>query len=230
MDCMGNAGMPPVEPTPRPEVLGVSDGSDGEGAAGDEEVKFTETDDVRNVIRDLQHNQTEIVPAPRQLLEQLPQQYIDGLETIPVNPEAPWDEAGEEILRCWMAEAEAASKAHQATGYKLKRRYKALQFAVISSAVALFLINSLVPCNADLVGHIVHVVFSAINLLVAQITGFLNYGSKYQEHFEYEGHYSRYAIDIMEILATDTDFRAPKDKTIAELRERKKQLVSAPEL
>lgn len=187
--------------------------------------------DVRQVVRDLPHNQTEIVPAPREFLEQLGQQYIDNLETVPVNPEAPWDGAGEQVLHRWMAEAKTSSADHQKAGYKLKKRYKILQFALIISATIVFVESALIPCNTDQFALVaIRVVFTAINLLIAQLNQALNYGSKYQQHFEYEGKFAQYALDIEEILATDIDFRAPKDKTITSLLERKKQLVNAPEL
>lgn len=187
---------------------------------------------VRDIVSGSEHNQAIITPASQQYIDQLDPRYINGLETIPVTPEAPWDQRGEVLLRDWMDDAKKSSKDHRDTGYKLKRLYRQISISVIVSAGVVFLLTSLFPCNTtNEVYKYIKVVVSFISLIIANISSFYDYGPKYQSHFQYEGYYMRYYIDIQEILATDTDFRPPKDKTIVEFRERMGNLVtSAPEL
>lgn len=186
-------------------------------------------DHVREIVRGEQDNESEIVVAPDELIRQLDQRVLDGLDTIPVTPEAPWDDAGERLVRVWMDAAQTASSEHRATGYKLKFRHKLLSIANIFATVLVFIFTSLFPCTDEPAYRGLNVTAAALALFVASVISHFNYGSKYQQHFEYEGHYAKYAIDCEELLATEPDFRAPKDKTLAELRERKKQLLNAPE-
>jgi hypothetical protein len=156
---------------------------------------------------------------------------LHNLETVPVTAEAPWDQTGEALLRVWLDEAKDESKGHKTTAYKLKRYYRRLSIAVIISTGLVFLVTSLFPCTNEDAFKFIQVIVSFISLILANIASFYNFGPKYQEHFQYEGLYMRYAIDVEEVLATDIDFRPPKDKTIVEFRERKGNLVtSAPEL
>lgn len=188
------------------------------------------SDEVRRTVASAHHNQAEVLVAPNEYIEQLDQRFIDSLETVSVTPEAPWDDQGESLLRDWMAAAQASASAHQRTGYKLKFRHKALQFSSIMSAVVVFIVSTLFPCTKEDPYRYIQVTASGVAVGITQVQTFLNYGTRYREHFEYEGHYIRFATDIEELLVTDRDFRAPKDKSITEFRERKKQLVNAPEL
>lgn len=189
------------------------------------------TDSVRETIAGTEYNQADILPAPEDYLRQLDPAILRALETISVNPEAPWDEAGEKLLRDWMDDATKCAKGHAKTGYKLKRRYKGLAMCNILATGLVFLVSSLFPCTSESAYKYITVVISFISLLVANTHTFFDYGPKYQRHFEYEGRYYKFVVDMEEILVTDADFRPPKDKSIAELKERKGNLVTtAPEL
>lgn len=202
--------------------------SDNEHQHG--ETESIQSNDIRQIIAPTTDNQGEIVVASQQYLDQLDPVFLNGLETISATPEAPWDEIGERLLRDWMDEAKKSSLAHQATGYKLKSRYLYTQYLVIVATVLVFVAANMFPCTDQQEYKYIQIGFAAFNLFISSFAAFRNYGETYQSHFEYEGHYIRYATDIEEILVTDRDFRVPKDKTIAELKERKKQLANAPEL
>ena len=187
--------------------------------------------DINRLLSGSPHNELDLVPAPQSFLDRLSSEYINNLETIPVIPEAPWDTNGEELLHRWMVEAKDMAKGHKKTGYILKFRHQRLSIAVILSAALVFLVSSLFPCTTIKVYKYIQVGFSFLGLVIANTNAFFNYGARYQLHFEYEGKYRKYAIDIEEILATQVEFRPPKDKTIVEFKERKGQLVtSGPEL
>lgn len=186
---------------------------------------------VREIISGTHHNEAEIIRASQQYINQFNPEYINGLETIPVTTEAPWDERGEILLRNWMDEAKTNSAKHKTTAYKLKKSYRALSLGVILSTGFVFLVTSLFPCTDQVAFKYLQVCISFSSLLIANIASFYDYGPKYQAHFQYEGYYMRYYIDVQEVLATDADFRPPKDKTVVEYRERMGNLVtSAPEL
>jgi hypothetical protein len=185
---------------------------------------------VRELVSGSRTNETEIVRAPKQYLDQFDPEFLHKLETIPVTTEAPWDLKGDVLLRVWLDEAKESSKGHRNTGYKLKKNYRILSISVILSTGLVFLITTLFPCGDDS-----HKYFSAIisfiSLILANFAAFFDFGPKYQSHFQYEGLYQRYVIDINEILSTDVEYRPPKDKTLVEFRERMGNLVtSAPEL
>ena len=102
---------------------------------------------------------------------------------------------------------------------------------MIISAGFVFLFSSLFPCTVDETYKYIQVSMSFGSLILANLSSFYDYGPKYQSHFQYEGYYMRYYINIEEILATEVDFRPPKDKTTVEYRERMANLItSAPEL
>ena len=187
--------------------------------------------DIGSLLARSPHNAVDLVPASQQYIDQLDPEFVNRLETIPVIPEAPWDEQGEKLLCRWMVEAKDFATGHKRTGYILKRRHQRLSISVILSASLVFLTSSLFPCTLNQTYKYIHIFISFISLAIANINGFFNYGANYQRHFEYEGKYRKFAIDIEEILATRADFRPPKDKTLVEFKERKGQLVtSSPEL
>lgn len=186
---------------------------------------------INDVIRNTLYNESEIAKAPEEYLNHFSQQYINNLETVQVTAEAPWDENGEKLLRRWMAQAKDCSKAHRSTAYKLKHLYRLLSITVIITASCVFLTSSLFPCTVEPVYKVITVFISFINLTIANISNFFDFGPKYQLHFQYEGLWIRYALDIEELLVTDHDYRPPKDKSIVEYRERMGNLISsAPEL
>lgn len=187
---------------------------------------------VREIVCSATYNEAEIQPASGQYLDRIGSDYINRLETVPVTPEAPWDQRGEILLRSWMDASKNSSTNHKRTGYRLKKLYRTLSIAVIILTGLVFLLTSLFPCGTSNNSFKYIQVFSSfLSLIVANLSSFYDYGPKYQSHFQYEGLYMRYYIDIEEILATDIDFRPPKDKTIVEFRERMGNLLtSAPEV
>ena len=185
---------------------------------------------VRELVSESSTNETEILRAPKQYIDKLDQEFLHQLETIPVTAEAPWDLKGDVLLRLWLDEAKNSSKGHKNTGYKLKKIYRILSISVILATGLVFLVTTLFPCEDDSHKYI-SAFISFSSLILANIAAFFDYGPKYQSHFQYEGLYQRYVIDINEILSTDVEYRPPKDKTLVEFRERMGNLVtSAPEL
>lgn len=155
---------------------------------------------------------------------------IDPIKTIQVSQEAPWDSAGEDLLRVWLATAKQQATSHRKHGFRTKRFYKLFGISSIVTAAIVFLIANLELSVLEGTDTIVHVFAAFINLLIVNLNGFLDYGPKYQRHFEFEGNFAKIAIDIDEILAIDPDFRSPKDRTLAEYKEKIGNLVrSAPE-
>ena len=186
---------------------------------------------VRNIIRNTNYNESEIVRAPDDYLDLLERGFTDKLETIHCTSEAPWDGAGENLLRRWMDEAKDNSILHKKTAYKLKHFNRITSICVIFSTALVFLVTSLFPCTNDETYKIIQVIISFISLIIANIASFFDFGPKYQAHFQYEGLWMRFAIDIEELLVTDVDFRPPKDRTIVEYREKMGNLVTtAPEV
>ena len=185
---------------------------------------------VRELVSESATNETEILRAPKQYIDQFDREFLHQLETIPVTTEAPWDLKGDVLLRLWLDEAKNSSKGHKNTGYKLKKIYRILSISVILATGLVFLVTTLFPCD-DTSHKYISALISFSSLILANISAFFDYGPKYQSHFQYEGLYQRYVIDINEILSTDVEYRPPKDKTLVEFRERMGNLVtSAPEL
>lgn len=144
----------------------------------------------------------------------------DTIETLQVSREAPWDKAGEDLLRSWLDAAKQQASAHNKTGYRLKRLYKIFGICSIVSASIVFLFSNITVTENEEGDAIFHVIVSFINLLVINLTSFLEFGPKYQLHFEFEGKFSKFGVDIEEILSCDPDFRAPKDRTLGEYKEK----------
>jgi hypothetical protein len=188
------------------------------------------TSTIRELVGGSRTNETEIVRAPQHYINSIDDQILHNLETIPVTTEAPWDLKGEVLLRVWLDEAKDSSKGHRETGYKLKKLYRILSISVILATGFVFLVTTLFPCNDNSHKYITAII-SFTSLIFANLAAFFDFGPKYQSHFQYEGLYQRYVIDINEILSTDEVYRPPKDKTLVEFRERMGNLVtSAPEL
>ena len=193
------------------------------------ESEHGESDAVRSVIAETRDNDAEVVVAPNQLLSQLDDQYLRGLETIPVSPEAPWDEAGERVLRDWMAEAKVTAAKQNAKARKLKYYHYIVSFLAISWAV-LMTFASFFACSDLLGAKLTLSGLGAVQLGINLSVAFLNLGQRYQRHYEYEGKFFKFALDLEELLATDIDFRPPKDMTIRGLKEIKKSLLEAPDV
>ena len=185
--------------------------------------------DVRRIVQPSQYNQTSLHIPPEHYLHQFGNEALHNLETISVTPEAPWDDKGEELLRLWMDDATQCASGHKRSGYIIKSRHRCIQYGLIICAVLVFLASSLFECTDTTYAKAITVTASALNLLFAQINNMLDYGPLYERHFQYEALNTQYAIYIQEILCTDADFRSPKDQTLTELREKKKQLVLGPE-
>lgn len=155
---------------------------------------------------------------------------IDPIETIQVTQEAPWDTAGEDLLRIWLVASKRSASSHRKTGYHLKKLYRFFGILSIVSAAIVFFFSNIIASKDIETDKIVHVFVAFINLIIANLTNFLNYGPKYQLQFEFEGKFTKLAVDIEEILAIDADFRSPKDRTLAEYKEKIGNLfVNAPE-
>ena len=153
-----------------------------------------------------------------------------GFGQYPSN-EAPWDEQGTTILKTWIQEAKKESVLHRNRGFYLKKSYRFLGISSIVVAALVFLTDQIQFSDDQLADKAYHSIFAFINLVFVNISSFLNLGPKYQEHFEFEGRYIKVGIEMEEILATDIQFRAPKDRTLAEYKEIVGNLfTSAPEV
>ena len=167
---------------------------------------------------------------PVDTIQQFDQFTEDTLEAIQINQEAPWDEAGESLLRKWMATSWKQAADHKKTGYKFKRLYKIYGILSVVSATFVFLMSNVSISSEITTDATVHSIIAFTNLLITNLATFLNYGPKYQLQFEFEGKFSKIAIDIEEILSIHKDFRSPKDRVLAEYKEKLGNLIThAPE-
>lgn len=188
---------------------------------------YSRTDSVPTISSDMSG---EIHPDIAERLEFPAPTTFNPVETIRVSQEAPWDQSGEDILRNWMATAQQQAHTHRKRGYKLKRLYKFFGVMSVISAAVVFLFSNANIFKDDKTGTIAKVVVAFINLVISNMASFLDYGPKYKHQFEFEGRYSKFAIDIQEILAIDSEYRSPKDRTLAEYKEKIGNLVTnAPE-
>lgn len=162
------------------------------------------------------------------------QQYqspSDPLETIQVSEEAPWDKPGENLIHSWLETAKQQASIHRKRGFRLKQLYKFFGILSIVSAAIVFFFANISVSPVGKTDTLVHIFVAFVNLLVANLNNFLEYGPKYQKQFEFEGKYSKLSVDLEEILAINADFRAPKDRTLAEYKEKIGNLfVNAPEI
>lgn len=153
-----------------------------------------------------------------------------SFETVQVSEEAPWDKQGEDLLRSWLETAKQQASVHRKQGFKLKYLYKFFGILTIISAGAVFLFSNIKLSSMVATDDAAHVFVAFVNLIVVNLNNFLEYGPKYQRQFEFEGKYSKLAVDLEEILAIDSEFRSPKDRTLAENKEKfGNLLVNAPE-
>jgi len=172
-----------------------------------------------------------LLPAPPSIIEHIDPERLDSIETIRVSREAPWDESGEELLRLWMDAARKHAEEHRLRGYRLKKFYRFTGILSILSAAILFFAAGILFSPDEYINDIFHRAFTLINLVIINLTTFMGFGPRYQEHFEYEGRYNKLVCDLQEILATHGEFRSPKDKTLAEYKEVMGNLLSiAPEV
>lgn len=172
-----------------------------------------------------------VTPAPPDILDELNQDRYNSLETIHVSQEAPWDQQGDELLRRWVDDAQKQSLQHRKRGFYLKKLYRILGILSILAASIVFFMSSVKFNDDEAIDQLGHSVFTFINLIFANLNSFLDYGPKYQKHFEFEGKYIKVCIEIEEILSTDKEYRVPKDRTLAEYKEIVGNLyTSAPEV
>ena len=156
--------------------------------------------------------------------------FEDPLETVQVSQEAPWDKQGEDLLRSWLATAKQQASAHRKRGFQLKRLYKFFGILSIITAAVVFLFSNITVSPVEREDTITKMVFAFINLIVANLVSFLDYGPKYRHQFEFEGLFTKVSIDLTEILSIHVDYRAPKDRTLAEYKEKIGSLFTyAPE-
>ena len=166
----------------------------------------------------------------RTTLNHIDRETLDSLETIRVTPEAPWDEPGNLLLRSWLASSKQQASTHRTRGFKLKRFYKLIGISAILSAALVFLVSNIQGSGSS-PQNIFLAVASFVNLIIANLASFLDYGPKYQRQFEFEGRYTKLMVDIEEILSTASDFRAPKDRVLGEYKEKIGNLYrNAPEV
>lgn len=166
----------------------------------------------------------------RDEFERFNEKPFDTLETIQVSQEAPWDTKGENLLRDWLVASKQQAASHRKVGYRLKKLYKFIGITSILSAAIVFFVSNVQVSTDEHRYTIVKVTVAFINLIIANLASFLNYGPKYQRHFEFEGKFTKTAIDIEEILAIDPEFRSAKDRTLAEYKEKVGHLfTTAPE-
>jgi len=155
----------------------------------------------------------------------------DPLETIQVSEEAPWDKPGEDLIQSWLEIAQQQAIVHRKHGFRLKHLYRLYGILAIVSAAVVFFFANIKVSPVKTTDDIVHVFVAFINLIVANLNNFFDYGPKYQRQFEFEGKYSKLAVDLTEILAIDSEFRSPKDRTLAENKEKIGNLmINAPEV
>lgn len=172
-----------------------------------------------------------VTPAPQHVIDELDASVYNSIEEVHVSQEAPWDEQGDQLLRNWVADIEKQSVLHRSRGFYLKRLYRILGITSIVAASLVFFTSNIEFSTNELSNQIGHSVFTFLNLILANLNSFLDYGPKYQQHFEFEGKYTKVGIEIHEILATDHEYRIPKDRTLGEYKEIVGNLyVSAPEV
>ncbi len=155
----------------------------------------------------------------------------DSTETIRVTQEEPWDSKGEDLLCIWLASTEQEASKHRTRGFRLKRLYKIFGIlSIVSAAIVFFCSNIDIPPDTG-TESFVRVFVSFLNLIIANLVSFLDYGPKYQKQFEFEGRYLKVSVDIKSVLASTKDYRPPKDRTLAEYKERIANLyANAPEV
>ena len=172
-----------------------------------------------------------VTAAPQNILDGLEQEQYNSLETVHVSQEAPWDEQGDELLRRWMADAEKQSILHRKRGFYLKKLYRVFNILSIVAASVVFFMGRVTFSTDETIDQLGHSVFTFINLILANLNSFLDFGPLYQKHFEFEGKYTKVCIELEEIIATDQEYRVPKDRTLAEYKEIVGNLyTSAPEV
>jgi len=155
---------------------------------------------------------------------------FDPIETLQISDEAPWDVPGEDLLHSWLEACKQQTGVHRKQGFKLKKLYKFFGILSIVSAGIVFFFANIKVSDDQVTDDIIHIFVAFVNLLVANLNNFLEYGPKFQKQFEFEGKYSKLAVDLEEILAIDAAYRAPKDRTLAEYKEKVGNLyVNAPE-
>ena len=181
-------------------------------------------------------NELEREPLNRGVLEYLPHadQFLTAedrasLEEVQVTVEEPWSKPIEDRLCIWLDEAKASSKAHAASAFVLKRRYRLLSFVNIFWSAVILIANNAINCDASGGAAFGLLVVNATGFLIASLIGSLNYGSSYRIHFQYEMKYFEIAQDVEYMLMRDTDFRIPADTFMMEIKERRKRLAEAPE-
>lgn len=176
------------------------------------------------------HTRSSVLSDPYRELED-GSETTNPLETVRVSQEEPWDKQGENLLRDWLATAKQQAIIHRKHGFKLKGLYKFYGVLSIISAGFVFLCSNVILSGDEYVDTTVKVFIAFVNLVIVNLVNFLDYGPKYKTQFEFEGKYAKVGVDIDQILAIDREFRSPKDRTLAEYKEKMGNLfVNAPEV
>lgn len=156
-------------------------------------------------------------------------EQLKDMEEIPVTVEEPWSSATESTVYDWQIEAKKNAEKHAQSGYRLKFKYKLLNFILLAWSGIVLVVNGLIGCDQERSFKALTLTVNAIQVFWTGLNSSMNLGTKYRVHFEYEAKYKAFALDIEFQLARDKDFRIPADAFMTEMRERKKRLDDAPE-
>tara|TARA_R110000803_G_scaffold68518_1_gene130435 strand:- start:723 stop:1301 length:579 start_codon:yes stop_codon:yes gene_type:complete len=154
----------------------------------------------------------------------------DELEEVQVTLEEPWSDDIEERLRGWLVEAKENGRAHKASGFVLKRRYRLFTIIVLFWSAVILVVNDSIGCGATERLLFTRLCVNATGVFLNALFSSLNMGYTYRMHFEYESKYFEVAQDIDFILMRDRDYRQAADSFMTEIREVRKKLALAPEL
>jgi hypothetical protein len=153
-----------------------------------------------------------------------------GMAEIPVTVEEPWNEGYERQLGDWKDEAVRSAQDHNKAGYRLKHKYRLGGFVTISWGLVVLLVNGLLSCDDQAYAKAFTVFVNAVNVSIIALFSTMNLGQAYQEHFEYEARFLKFADDIRVCLIRGREYRIPADAFVTGINERIKNLRSAPEM
>jgi hypothetical protein len=184
---------------------------------------------VHDAIRNEEFNRGVIEQFP-DAINRMSQQGFDDLEEVQVTVEEPWSDEIEERLRGWLAEAKESGRAHQKSGFVLKRRYRLFTMVVLFWSAVILVVNDSIGCGASEEQLFARLCINATGVFLNALFSSLNMGYTYRMHFEYEAKYFEVAQDIDFVLMRGRDFRQAADSFMTEIREVRKKLALAPEL
>jgi hypothetical protein len=164
-------------------------------------------------------SETEEVEEVKEISSDIENQLNFVKHTPTFHEESDWTDQIENLLNKWKSQVNKLSQIHQESGYVVKTRFYRMS---IPSIVIPFLMTFLSQ-NIDENSQTMKLINGAMFMMTSSLSAlvmFFNYGTLFEQHFQYASRYSDIVTRIDSELARRRKFRTPSDVFVTEIKDR----------